>query len=318
MKKGLFLSAVLLLGLMATGCGEADSKSMVYVEEIPIETQENNAQEPSSLAEDTVGREVVQNEKEPYEEIEVRVNGDKGVINVGTTGAPFTEVLTQAKIQLAQEGWDLQIQRYDDYQKLNEDVLGGTLDAHLFAHQTYIDSYNDVNTTELTVVAPICYEVYGVYSELNEDLTKISGSIVGIPQDAPGNARALLYMNDLEWIVLKENVGMTAVMEDIEENTMNLQFVEYTQDTLLQVIKECDYCIIGADMAIMEGLDIEEGAIRLETKDNSSAMLYSTLLVTTQDKVSDEKMLALVSALTSQETKDYAKEVYAGALDFMR
>ena len=47
-------------------------------------------------------------------------------------------------------------------------------------------------------------------------------------------------------------------------------------------------------------------------------MLYSTLLVTTQDKVSDEKMLALVSALTSQETKDYAKEVYAGALDFMR
>lgn len=316
MKKRVLLSVVLLLGLMLAGCGDTESESTAHVEEIPIEMQEESRKEQNSPMTDSIEKGDLPAEKEPYEEIEVEVNGDKGVINVGTTGAPFTELLTQAKIQLAKEGWDLQIKEYDDYKKMNEDVSNGTLDAHLFAHQTYIDSYNDVNKTELAAVAPICYEVYGIYSELNEDLTKISGAVVGIPKDAPGNARALLYMDGLEWIVLKENVGMTAIAEDIEENTMNLQFVEYTQDTLTQVMSECDYCIIGGDMAIVEGLDTEEDVIRMETKDDVSAMTYTSLLVTTQEKISDNKLQSLAKALTSNETKEYVKEVYKGALEF--
>lgn len=313
MKKRNLLWIAALFCLIAAGCKSADaqSESVVSVEELPIESIERETVSPEEIRDPELP------DKEPYEELEIEILGDKGVITVGTTGAPYTELLTQARIQLAKEGWDLQIKRYDDYQKLSADVLEGTLDAHLFAHSTYIESYNDVNKTNLTSVAPVCYEVYGIYSKLNQDLTQISGSVIAIPQDATDKARTLLFMDDLEWIVLKEGVGMTAIEEDITENTLNIQFVEYTQETFLQVMEECDYCIAGADMAIAEGLEVKE-AIRTEKPENVSASLYASLLVTTQEKAEDEKMQILVSALTSDETKAYAKETYKGAWDLIQ
>lgn len=302
MKKKYCLGLIIALCLLLPGCRNTDADSIPVVEALPIEVDSESRQ--------------VQETYEKYEEIEVEVNGNKGTITVGTIGAPFTELLTQAKIQLAKEGWDLQIKYYDDYEKINKDVLENSIDAHFFSHQTYVDSYNDVNGTNLTAVAPICYEVYGVYSALNDDLTKISGATIGVPQDATDKARVLLFMNDLHWIVLKEGVGMTAIMDDMAENTKNLTFVEYTEDSVLQVASEVDYCIIGADMAIAAGFDIEEDIIYAETNNSAGATLFSSLLVTTEEKMEEPKLKMLVDALTSGDTMEYAAKTYKGALGF--
>jgi D-methionine transport system substrate-binding protein len=125
-------------------------------------------------------------------------------------------------------------------------------------------------------------------------------------------------MQDLGWITLAENVGMTAIMEDIEVNDKNLQFTEYTQDTLSDVMKECDYCIAGADTAIINGLDVEDDAIRTETKNSASAGVYATLLVATQDKAEDVKLKTLADVLASDAMKEYVSDTYKGALDLMR
>ena len=226
-----------------------------------------------------------------------------------------TELLTQAKIQLAKDGWDLQIEMYDDYQKINEDVLNGTLDAHLFAHQTYMDSFNDVNGTNLVAVDKISYEVYGIYSSLNQDLTKVpGGAAIGIPQDATRKARALLFMQDIGWITLKEEVGITAILEDVIENPKNLQFKEYTQDTISQVMSETQYCVIGADMAISAGMDVEDDVLKAETDSCDSVDAFVSLLITTEENMQEEKIKVLSAALKSAQTKTYVEEIYRGAL----
>lgn len=310
MRKRIWTSALFVLLLFMTGCADAGSGQTAMVEELPIE-QENTSPSGSS--------EIYEQEKEPYEAVEVEVNGEKGTITVGTTGAPYTELLTQAKIQLAKDGWDVQVKKYDDYQKINEDVINGTLDAHLFAHQTYIDSFNDVNGTNLVAVDRISYEVYGIYSKVNQDLTKVSsGAAIGIPQDATRKARALLFMQDIGWITLKEEVGITAILDDIIENPKNLQFKEYTQDTLLQVMGETDYCIIGADMAIVAGFDAEEGVLKKETDSCDSAKAFVSLLITVEERAQEEKIKVLTAALKSAETKAYAEETYKGALAFFK
>ena len=131
MRKRILISALFVLFLFITGCADAGNEQAAMIEELPIEQQNTSA---------SMDSEIYEQEKEPYEAVEVEVNGEKGTITVGTTGAPYTELLTQAKIQLAKDAWDVQVKKYDDYQKINEDVINGTLDAHLFAHQTYIDS----------------------------------------------------------------------------------------------------------------------------------------------------------------------------------
>lgn len=317
MKKRISLPLVAVICMVFAGCKNAENEKVPAVVEIPIEESYESAENAVITESEAISAEAEQ-ESSVFEDIEVEVSGNKGSILVGTTGAPFTELLTQAKIMLAGDGFDLQIKYYDNYEQLNADVLNGVLDAHMFAHQTYIDSYNDVNKTMLTCVAPVCYEVYGIYSELNQDLTKISGATIALPAEAEKKARALLFMQDLGWITLAEDVGMTAIMEDIEVNDKNLQFKEYTQETLADVIKESDYCIVGADTAIVNGLDVEDDAIRTETKNNVSAGIYATLLVSTQEKAEDAKLKTLADVLASDDMKEYVSDTYKGALDLMR
>ena len=313
MKKRYLVQAVLLGCILIAGCGTAQEENTVSVLEIPIE--ENTE---STIAEQEVFPVMPETESVVFEDVEVEVNGDRGTILVGTTGAPFTELLTQAKLQLAKDGWDLQIIYYDNIGKLNEDVFNSVLDAHLFAHHTYMESYNEVNKTGLVCVAPVCYEVYGVYSKSNEDLTGISDAVIALPKEEEKKARALLFMQDLGWITLKEDAGMTTRIEDIEINDKNLQFAEYTQETLLDMMDESDYCIAGADMAIINGLQVEDDAIRTETRNDASAGLYASLLVTVQEKAEDFGIQVLADALASEEMKEYVSDTYKGALELMQ
>lgn len=314
MKRRYLLKAFLISCILLAGCGATESESMVQVRELPIEESPESTE---NLEQETVPA-VAGSEIKMFEDMKVEVNGNEGVILVGTTGAPYTELLTQAKIKLAEDGWDLQIKCYDNVEKLNEDVLNADLDAHLFAHQTYIDSYNYVNKTELISVAPVCYEVYGVYSKLNDDLTSVDGAVIALPQEAEKKARALLFMHDLGWIVLQEGVGMTAILEDIIENEKNLQFTEYTQETFASTLGESDYCIVGGDMAIINGLSVEDDAIRTETENGLSAGIYATVVATSQEKAEDIKMKVLVDVLASEEIKEYVRDTYRGALGLMR
>lgn len=317
MKKRYLIQAMVMCCLLFAGCGNTESEKAAEVVEIPIEeTYESTGIAESAEQEEPVA--TYEEESIVFEDIEVEVNGDKGTILVGTIGAPYTELLTQAKIILAKDGWDLQITCYDNYEQLNADVLNGALDAHLFAHQTYVDSYNNVNKTELVCASPVCYEVYGVYSKLNEDLTQMTDATIALPQEAEKKARALLFMHDFGWITLAEDVGMTAIIDDIEENDKNLQFVDYSQDTLETVMDESDYCIVGADTAIVSGLDVEDDAIRMETKNSLSAGIFATLLVTTNEKAEDAKMQILTDALLSDSMKEYVSDTYKGALELMR
>lgn len=317
MKKRYLLQAVLIGCMIFAGCGTSEKEAVASVEEIPIEINTEVVESAESV-ENTESEDVIaamDQESTAFEDIEIEVKGDKGTILVGTTGTPYTELLTQAKLQLAEEGWDLQIKYYDDYAKLNEDVLNSVLDAHLFAHQTYMDSYNDVNKTELVSIAPVCYETYGIYSKLNGDLTKVSGATIALPQEAEKIARALLFMQEIGWITLKGDRGMTTIMEDIEENSMDIQFAEYTSDSLADALDNNDYCIIGADTAIVSGFSVEDDAIRTETKDSISAGIYATILVTTQEKAEDAGLQLLADALVSDITAEYVSDTYKGAIE---
>lgn len=319
MKKKIWVLLVLAINMVLAGCADAEASEMMSVTEIPIEKDVAVESTGAINESDKEVQQVEEEEKEPYEDLNIEVKGNKGTITVGTTGVPFTEILTQAKILLAQEGWDLQIIKYEEYMKLNEDVLNGTLDAHLFAHQTYVDSYNDVNLSNLTTIDAVCYEMYGIFSKINQDLTNISkGIVVGIPEDATTKARALLYMQDLNWIVLKEDVGMTAIVDDIVENTKDMKFVEYNPDTLDAVLEEADYCIIGADQAIIAGFDMEEDVLAKESSMSEGSRIFASILAAKEDMAESDKMRALKKVLNSDDMKNYMEETYKGAYAIMK
>ena len=317
MKKRYTYLLMLFLTLFSLfGCTNSKEKEDMPADALIVEETQIYAE--NIQVADEIAIEENQEQKETLsetEQLEITVEGNKGTITIGTIGAPYDELLTQAKIMLAKEGWDLQIKEYVDYTLINQDVLNGTIDAHVFAHQTYLDSYNDVNGTELKAVAPVCYEKYGIYSAFNEDLTKIStGVMLGIPSEDTQKAKTLLFLEELGYITLKEGVGLTAILEDIIENPHNIQFAEYTKETVTEVLNQVEYCVMGADQAILAGFEPHKVVLKEETPQMNSAKSMAALLVTTSENVGNEKLLILVDALQSETMQKYVEDTYKQAV----
>ena len=315
-KKYTYLLMVFLTLFLLSGCTSGKEKEDVPADALIVEETQIYVENAQGAEEMAIEENLEQKEKvSEIEQLEITVEGNKGTITVGTIGAPYDELLVQAKIMLAKEGWDLQIKEYVDYSLINQDVLNGTIDAHIFAHQTYLDSYNDVNGTELTPVAPVCYEKYGIYSLLNEDLTNIqTGSTLGIPAEDTKKAKTLLFLEELGYITLKEGVGLTAILEDIMENPHNIQFVDYTKETAVEVLNQVEYCVMGADQAILAGLEPHKVVLKEETPQMNSAKAMAALLVTTSENVENEKLLILVDALQSEMMQKYVEDTYKQAI----
>lgn len=301
MKTGILLGVCLCM----TACKKESESVVLQVEEIKLEkTETAPAEEEAKSGEET--------EVSPADILDGQEV--QGSIRVGTTGIPYSELLTQAKILLAKEGWDLDVITYEDPALLNQDVLDQTLDAHLFAHETYLESYNDVQGTELMTITPVIYEKYGIYSKSNDDLTNYTeGAAVGIPAEETGQAKALSFLRDLGYLSLKEGIGLTASVEDIIEDTYDIRFTEYTQDTVSKCLEECDYLIMGGDQAILAGLEPHKDTLAEETPQMESAKLLAAFLVTTPENAESEKIRMLEEALCSETIKQYVKEYYKEA-----
>jgi len=104
MKKRYLFRTVLIMGLFFAGCGNGEDGNVAVVQEIPIETTAEIAQETTEEPAEVPVLQMVEEEAFVFEDIEVEVNGDKGTVLIGTTGVPYTELLTQAKRQLAEHG----------------------------------------------------------------------------------------------------------------------------------------------------------------------------------------------------------------------
>ena len=149
------------------------------------------------------------------------------VIRVGASPSPHAEILEFAKDQLAAKGYELEIVEFTDYVMPNVALYEGDLDANFFQHTPYLDNYNEQNGTDLISACKVHFEPMGLYSETLTSVSDVAeGSKVGVPNDPTNEARALNLLEAQGLIKLREGAGLNATPLDIEENPLNLEFVE--------------------------------------------------------------------------------------------
>ena len=84
---------------------------------------------------------------------------------------------------------------------------------------------------------------------------------VAVPNDTTNEARALLLLEDLGYITLKDDAGITATILDIEENPYNIEFKEVEAAQLPNVLSDVDYAVINSNYAIEAGLNPTKDAL---------------------------------------------------------
>ena len=231
------------------------------------------------------------------------------VIRVGASPSPHAEILEFAKDQLAAKGYELEIVEFTDYVMPNVALYEGDLDANFFQHTPYLDNYNEQNGTDLVSACKVHFEPMGLYSETLTSVSDVAeGSKVGVPNDPTNEARALNLLEAQGLIKLREGAGLNATPLDIEENPLNLEFVELEAAQLPRNLSEFAIAAINGNYAIEA--DILDKVIVNEAADSESAQEYANILAVQSGELETDKTKALVEALTSDETREFINTQY--------
>ena len=235
-------------------------------------------------------------------------------LKVGATPAPHAEILEVVKDILAEQGITLDIVQYNDYVQPNNAVEDGSLDANYFQHITYMNDFNDQNGTHLVSAAEVHYEPMSLYAGKVSSLDELAdGALIGVPNDATNEARALLVLQQEGLITLRDGAGITATINDIVDNPKNLQFSEMEAAQLPLRLADLDMAVINGNYAIDAGLSMDD-ALATESADGEAAQAYVNVLAVKEGRETEPAIQALAAALCSDEVKTYIEENYNGAV----
>ena len=230
-------------------------------------------------------------------------------LTVGASPAPHAEILEAAREVLASKGYDLKIVEYTDYVLPNNALDSGDLDANYFQHQPYLDSFNAQNGTELSGVAVIHYEPFGIYAGKSASLDAIpeKGTVL-VPNDLTNEARALLLLEAQGLITLKEDAGLEATKNDIVENPKKLKFKQLEAAQLPRVIDDVDAAIINGGYALNAGFYPTRDSILLEDKDSP----YINIIAVRAGDENREDIKTCVKHFQSDKVRNYINETFKG------
>lgn len=239
---------------------------------------------------------------------------DEKTIKVAATSVPHAEILEQAKPILAEQGYTLEVQVFDDYVQPNEVVESGDFDANYFQHIPYMESFNEEKGMHLFNAGGIHYEPFGLYPGTESDLANIENATIAIPNDTTNEARALLLMQDNGYITMKEGVGLTATINDIVENPHNITFVELEAAQIPRVLPEVSFGIMNGNYAMEAGYNVGDNSLLFESAESEAAGIYVNVIAVKDGNQESAKIKALVDVLKSDAIKNFINETYNGGV----
>ena len=231
-------------------------------------------------------------------------------LKVAASPTPHAEILNVAKEVLAEQGIDLEVVEFSDYVQPNLVTESGEVDANYFQHTPYLDSFNEENGTHLVSVGAVHYEPFGIYPGKSDDLANIAdGATIAVPNDTTNEARALQLL-----ATVRDGAGLTATVNDIEENPHNVKIEEIEAAQLPRTVADVDFAVINGNYAMEAGFSVGKDALATEDASSEAAQTYANVLVVKEGRENDPAIQALYAALTSDKVKDYINSTYAGAV----
>ena len=133
---------------------------------------------------------------------------------------------------------------------------------------------------------------------------------IAVPNDTTNEARALMLLENLGYIKLKDGAGITATKLDIVENPHNIEINEVEAAQLPNVLKDVDYAVINSNYALDGGLNPATDSLGIE----GSFSAYGNILCVKEGREEEPVIKALLAALESQQVADYIADKYDGAV----
>lgn len=237
---------------------------------------------------------------------------NKNEVTVGTTAGASEEILQFVAKESEKEGLKVNVKTFGDYVSVDQALANGDIDLNSFQHKPYLDTFNEKNGTDLISIGKTYLAPLAMYSKKYKDIKDIPDNAkISIPNDPTNEGRALLLLQRMGWIKIKDGVDPTKVLpQDIEKYNKPLNIIELEAPQLPRSLEDTDASIINGGYATSAGLNAQKDSIFVE--DNTSP--YFNVVAARKDGADNETYKKFVKVFQSEAVKKFINDKYAGAI----
>ena len=235
---------------------------------------------------------------------------DPKEITIGTSAGPYADQIKLGiKPILEKQGYKVKLVEFNDYIQPNFALAEGSLDANVFQHIVYLKKFALEHKLALTDLITIPTAPIAIYSKKHKSLDDVKeGTTVGLPNDPTNQARALVLLDQLKWIKLRDNFDPVRASEkDIAVNTKKIKLLPLEAAQLPRSLGDTDYSFINGNYALASGLKLTDALVAEKISPN----YINLVAIRTADK---DKQFAkdLAAAYRSREFLDITNKHFAG------
>ncbi len=230
-----------------------------------------------------------------------------GPLRVAVSPQPHGEILEFVDEELAEQaGLDLEVETFSDYNRPNEALTQGELQANYYQHRPFLEEYRSEKGGEFAWVQSVHLEPIAAYSKEHGSLQDIpQGGKVTLPNDPANRLRGLKLLADNGVLTLKPDVAEDMRVEEaVAENPKNLELSTLSPDQLPRTVEEADAAIVNGNYALKANLN---SPLAIESVEGNP---YVNGLVTTPQLREDPRVVKLAELLRSPEVAEFIRQNY--------
>ena len=235
----------------------------------------------------------------------------EGPVRIGVVpgGQPYWDVFVE---EAANEGIEVEIVDFAEYPVPNPALSEGELDLNQFQHIIYLANYNVDADDDLVAIGSTVVYPMNVFSEKYDDIADIpEGGTVAIPNDESNRARALLVLQKLGLISLKDGGSATSSSDDIIADDSHVKVTEIAADIIPVSLPDVDAGVINNDYVEPAGLSFAD-SLGADSADDPAVAPYTNIFAARAEDADNETYLKLVDIYQNNEKVQAAVKDYVG------
>ncbi len=207
---------------------------------------------------------------------------EKKELVFGATAGPYADQIKLGiKPLLEKKGYSVKVVEFNDYIQPNHALAQGSLDANAFQHEVYLQKFATENKLALSELLKVPTAPIAIYSKKHKTLDVKEGAVVALPNDPTNAARALVVLEQIGWVKLREGYDPIRVSErDVATNLKKIKLVPIEAAQLPRSLSDTDYSFVNGNFALASGLKLTE-ALALE---KTSTTYQNLVAIRTADK----------------------------------
>ncbi|WP_295997508.1 MetQ/NlpA family ABC transporter substrate-binding protein [Rugamonas sp.] len=228
---------------------------------------------------------------------------------IGTSAGPYADQIKLGiKPILEKQGYKIKLVEFNDYIQPNFALAEGSLDANVFQHIVYLNRFASEHKLALSELVKIPTAPIAIYSKKHKSIGEVKqGSTVALPNDPTNQARALVLLDRLGWIKLRDKFDpIRASEQDIAINIKKIKLIALEAAQLPRSLQDTDYSFVNGNYALASGLKLSDALVTEKISTN----YINLVAVRTADK---DKQFArdIAAAYRSQAFLDVTNKYFA-------